>query len=77
MYIYIYINVINYTDNGAGFMWTPSLLNVEVNDIVEWKWNSPAHFRGAVYRVLETDNEYTNYNGSGFASPGEPSQDGN
>ena len=61
---------------GYGFAWNPSDITINVNDVIIWEWKSPYVKIRAKYTVLETFNEYTSHNGTGFKSPTQPSHEG-
>ena len=53
---------------GRGFQFDHPMLEIHVNDLVQWEWKAPAHYKNAVYGVYEVANEYSEFTGEGINS---------
>ena len=54
---------------GQGFAWNPSVAEVKVGDLVEWRWELGSFITGLDIRVEEVDTATDEvYNNKGFRS---------
>ena len=63
--------------SGAGYAWFPQSSDIQVGDIVRWRWTTPELLDGVSYRVEQTTSpSATQYKQTGFRSGTEKSNNG-